>query len=469
MKNDNSENDRKEKCFELLADIQSTIDVKIAELNKTQNGDERFVQICRDLGKYLDDHNKEIKDCNYGNFTYIYEIIKSLLKDELAKSTNYINCIDQLTSEKKNQIEKENKADVAQRAGEDGIPQLRDPVKEDPAKSQCADGPCNTEHSGNQAGDSRNKDNLGKDGEGSSHHIPGSSELSESSDKLVPFNPVLSAREVDSVSSHTGQEGTKSAVHVAGNHGAEESHTGSIVSLQGRTHQGSYPNGDTHAQGSGKGRDLSGDAQAESETNVSPPTSGEETLTDQSLSLVTSSTSLQELDGSILQLGTKRPHDHLPLSVATLPVAQPLQDEKPSPTQEKLSSQLGLHEVKRKSDEEDEPQKEKSQEQINSQAENTLNVENGDLSTPMQEQEITSFKTYLIIILASLGVMLLSILLIKFTSLGRYFRRKKNEKRQKMREELDRIMYTPSNFEEDNIYLSYSQPEYSSYYAEYDN
>lgn len=258
---DDSEHNRNEKCFELLADIQETLNKKIAELNQTQNGNERFVQICYDIGKYLDDRDKEVKDCNYAQYTFIYEFIKSYFKEELAKSTNYMNCIDKLTSEKKNQIEKEPKADVAQRAGEDGRPQLRDQVKEDPAKSECDDSPCNTEHSGKQARDGRNQDNLGKVGEGSSHHIPGSSELSEPSDKLVPLNPELSSSEVDSVSGHTGQEGTKSAVHIAGHHGAEELHIGSSVPLQGRTHQGSYPNGDTHAQGSGKGRDLSVDAQ----------------------------------------------------------------------------------------------------------------------------------------------------------------------------------------------------------------
>ncbi|SBS94987.1 PIR Superfamily Protein [Plasmodium ovale curtisi] len=519
---DDSEYNRKQKCFELLADIQETLRKKIAEFNQTHHGDTKFDQICQELRKYLDGHNEEIKDCYDGEYTFIYEFIKSHFKEELTKSTNYMNCIDKLTSEKKDQIEQEHKAEKAQRAAEDGRQQLRDPIKEGPAKSECDDSPCNTEHSGSQAGDDRNQDSLGKDGEGSSHHILGSSELSEPSDKLVSLNQEFSANEVDSVSGHIGQEETKSALHVAGHQEVGKTHSSSSVPLQGRTNEGSVLNDETLAHGLEKGSNLSVDAPGitiisqqhltstiylnavvtkvhEPEINqsndtlctnlsgiyfnltpgepalkVPHPSAGEEASTDLSSSHGVSPYSQHSLPGEITSASEKNSHDSLPLSVSTFPVAQVSSAEK------QLPPQVMLHSLESTSDHEREPQNKSSQEQINSQGENCfntgaqlkeINVDGMDeeLSTSVQEQQTTSIKTYLIIILASLGAMLLSVLLIKFTSLGAYFRRKKNEKRQKMREELDRIMYTPSNFDKDNIYLSYSQPEYSFYDAEYDN
>ncbi|SBT39519.1 PIR Superfamily Protein [Plasmodium ovale wallikeri] len=79
-----------------------------------------------------------------------------------------------------------------------------------------------------------------------------------------------------------------------------------------------------------------------------------------------------------------------------------------------------------------------------------------------------TLKTYIIIILVILAIILFFIFLIKFTSLGKYFSKKKrNSERRRIQEELDKIMYSHSTFEEKNIYLSYNPPEYSQYDADY--
>ncbi|SBS92840.1 PIR Superfamily Protein [Plasmodium ovale curtisi] len=512
---DDSEHNRNEKCFELLADIQSAIYQKLAEFNRTQHGDAKFVQICQELGKYLDSHDEDIKDCYEGKFTYIYEYIKSYFQHQLAKSTNYINCIDKLTSERKEKTTKILEAEEALKTAEAGRQVLKDPVKEDPAKPECDSSPCNTEHSGNQAMDGRNQDNLGKDGEANAHHGPGSSELGEMSDKLVPSNSKSSESETDGVRDHTDQEGTKSSLHVARHQEVGKTYSSPSVPLQDRTNEGFILNGETHAHSLEKGIDLSVDAPGimiiaqkrltsaiylnavvtkvhepqidksnhtlctnlsgtyfnltpgESTLTVPHPSIGEEATTDLSSSHGVSPYSQNLLPGGISSASEKNSLDSLPLSVSTFPVVQV------SSAEQQLTPQVRLPSLESTSDHEREPQNKSSKEQINSQGSqlNEINVDGMDeeLSTHVQEQQTTSIKTYLIIILASLGAMLLSILLIKFTSLGAYFRRKKNEKRQKMREELDRIMYTPSNFEKDNIYLSYSQPKYSFYDAEYDN
>ncbi|SBT55431.1 PIR Superfamily Protein [Plasmodium ovale wallikeri] len=493
---DDSEHNRKEKCFDLLADIQEALDKKIAKLNQTKNGDDQFVQICRELGEYLDSHDEGIKDCYEGQFTYIYEYIKSFFQHELAKSINYINCIDKLTSEKKEEIKKDlEEEEEARKTAEAGRQVLTDPVKESPTKPECDNSPCDTEHSGNKAMDDGNQDNLGKDGEASAPHIQGSPELSESLDNLVSLNPKPPASEVDGVSDVSRQETTNNTVHAAGNHGVVETHSSSSVPLHGKINDGSDTIGDTHVQGLAEGSDLHGYSPESKPTVLHAPPGGEVSSGPPS-SHGASSDSGHSLSSGISAPVGKHPHGHLSLSEPSLTVGHLPYAE------QQQSSLLESRALEQKSDQELKSSKEQYQEQINYHGnsannnsfnnnhstlrETTLNgenyfnadtelakmpldVEDGDLSTSVQEQEITSFKTYLTIILASLGVMLLSVLLIKFTSVGGYFRRKKNEKRQKMREELDRIMYTPSNLEEDNIYLSYSQPEYSSYYAEYDN
>ncbi|SBT73647.1 hypothetical protein, conserved [Plasmodium ovale] len=511
---DDSDYNRNEKCYELLSDIQSAIDAKIVEFNQTQHGDAKFFQICQELGKYLDSHDKDIKDCYEGKFTYIYEYIKSFFQHELEKSTNYIKCIDKLTSERKEKIRKDLAAKEALRAAEDGGQELRDPIKEDPAKSECDRSPCETEHSGNQAKDSISEDNPGKGGEANTHHRPGSSELAEPSGKVVPLNSESSESEVEGVSDHTEQEGTKSSLHVVGHQEAGKTHPSTDVPLEGRANEGSVLNGETLAQGLERGSDLSVDAPGitiiaqqrltsaiylnavvtevhEPEIdqinhtlrinlsgiyfNFTPgkpaltvpyPSVGEKASTVPSSSHEVSPYSQHALPGGISSASEKNPLDSLPLSVSTFPVVQV------SSAVQQVHPPVRLSSVESTSDRERELQSKPSEEQINSQRAplNEINVHGMDeeLSTHVQEEQTTSIKTYLIIILSSLGAMLLSVLLIKFTSVGAYFRRKKNEKRQKMREELDRIMYA-SNLEEDNIYLSYSQPEYTSYYAEYDN
>ncbi|SBT33182.1 PIR Superfamily Protein [Plasmodium ovale wallikeri] len=73
----------------------------------------------------------------------------------------------------------------------------------------------------------------------------------------------------------------------------------------------------------------------------------------------------------------------------------------------------------------------------------------------------TSIKLYVIIILVILAIILLSILLFKYACLRGHFSKKKKKKRQRIQEELDRIMYSPSIFNEKNMYLPYTRLENS--------
>ncbi|SBT33163.1 PIR Superfamily Protein [Plasmodium ovale wallikeri] len=72
------------------------------------------------------------------------------------------------------------------------------------------------------------------------------------------------------------------------------------------------------------------------------------------------------------------------------------------------------------------------------------------------KNEENLIKKYIIIGVVILAVTLLFVLLFKYACLSGYFSKKKKDKRKRIQEELDRMMYSHSIFEEENIYLSYA-------------
>lgn len=64
-------------------------------------------------------------------------------------------------------------------------------------------------------------------------------------------------------------------------------------------------------------------------------------------------------------------------------------------------------------------------------------------------------KTYTMSILIILALVSLFWLLLKYTSLGFMFSRKKRKKRQKVNAELQKILYGQSNIRAQNIYTAY--------------
>ncbi|SBT57109.1 PIR Superfamily Protein [Plasmodium ovale wallikeri] len=98
---------RKDECIQKLSDIQSDFDAKIAELHTTKEEDPSFFQICKELGQHIDSYDDEMKDCYEGDFIYIHDAIKKMLKDELTKTPNYIKCIKKLMPDIKKQVQRE--------------------------------------------------------------------------------------------------------------------------------------------------------------------------------------------------------------------------------------------------------------------------------------------------------------------------------------------------------------------------
>ncbi|SBT47343.1 PIR Superfamily Protein [Plasmodium ovale wallikeri] len=119
------------------------------------------------------------------------------------------------------------------------------------------------------------------------------------------------------------------------------------------------------------------------------------------------------------------------------------------------------------------PQQNQSQDYINIQ-DNSLPTGDGNITPQDENSSILdhdlggiTIKIYIIIGLSILGSILLLILFMKFTTLGRIFSKKKKNNKQDIQEELNRIMYSPSSLEEQNIYLPYDNSEYSQYDSQY--
>ncbi|SBT56594.1 PIR Superfamily Protein [Plasmodium ovale wallikeri] len=98
-----------------------------------------------------------------------------------------------------------------------------------------------------------------------------------------------------------------------------------------------------------------------------------------------------------------------------------------------------------------------------------MGTEDGNSSILDSELGGITIKTYITTGLSFLGFILLFIFLMRFTVLGRIFSRNKKKNRQIIQEELRRIMYSPSSLEEQNIYFSYDNSEYSQYDSQYYN
>ncbi|SBT74624.1 hypothetical protein, conserved [Plasmodium ovale] len=502
---DDSEKDRKEKCFNVLADIQSTIE-EIAKLSETRKDQGLLLQTCNELIEHLNDYRSIKKGCYDKDFYYPRNYVKNSIHEDLKKCDNYEH-ITKLIYEAKDFIGELQEKKEERREVEDGKQELEQSLKESPGKSLCNEEPCSADNSRNQEKAGKIPDLSDKGEKANAQHTLGSSPNLGVSNALKTPNKEGSADDAGGLSTLSEKETITDGLQSVGQHGADVSHAVDSHSLQDSARGVSVPTGDSLALNLGKDsharvnqhgitiiaqRITSLIYHSDVVTKVHKPEidkknhalltyshsilyvhiSGEPTLTvqsppavedapaDLSSSLRTSSTSVQELGGSIPQPVTVSTSDQLPLSVT--PVGR-----------EHLEPEKQPSALESKSDYKSEPQRDPSQEKIHSHGDGLTQINldrtDGDLITPVQKQEITSTKTYIIIVLASVGVMLLSTLLIKFTPVRKYFSKNKKTEKQKIREELDRIMYSPLNLEEDNIYLPYSQPQYSFYDTEYEN
>ncbi|SBT55216.1 PIR Superfamily Protein [Plasmodium ovale wallikeri] len=466
LKTDNREQERIDRCYSVLSDIQNTID-EIAELSKAERDKPVLLQKCKKLSEHLSNYYKIKEECYDSEFSYHRNYISELIHNDLMKCSNYER-LKILALGTKEEIAKRFKINEQGKVEDEEV-EITQPVKEGLETTVCTKEPCNTEKLQNQAQDGIIQDHQGKDGEEGVQLTPESSQTAEPLNMLAQANPKLSQGEIGDLSAPSGKEPSADLAQVSRHDGKGELPSNPSDLLQGRTHANSGPNGDSDSKSLGNSNNLQVGLPAPSmpETQyvapsnfpnaavtadpghenghinhtsqireggtVSVPTSTEATFTVQSspavptlshgaqpdsqVNSVYSSASSNERDGqSHSSQSTSHSAGHLPL-VAALNVGE----------------------------------------------------DDTDLSTPKDEQETISIKTYVIIIVASFAAVMLSAFLVKFTPVRKYFSKNRKTKRQTIQEELDRIMYSPSNFEEDRIYLSYSYPESSFYDVQYEN
>ncbi|SBT55232.1 PIR Superfamily Protein [Plasmodium ovale wallikeri] len=465
LKTDNREQERIDRCYSVLSDIQNTID-EIAELDETEKDKPELLKKCKKLSEHLSDYYKIKEECYDSGFSYHRNYIRDSIHKDLMKCSNYER-LKILALGTKEEIAKRFKINEQGKVEDEEV-EMTQPVKEGLETTVCTKEPCNTENLQNQAQDGIIQDHRGKDGEEGVQRTPESSQTAEPLNVLAQANPKLSPGETSDLSTLNGKEPSAKLAHAERRDGDGELPYNPSDPLQGRTNANSGPNGDSDSKGLGNSNNLQVGLPAPSvlETqhvaSSSFPSAAVTAGPGNENGHINHTSQIQE--GGTLSV---------PTSAEVTPTVQSASAVSTLSQGTKLDSQDNSAYTSASFNERD-GQTYSSQSADHHPPVTALNVgadgaNDADLSIPKDEQETISIKTYVIIIVASFAAVMLSAFLVKFTPVRNYFNKNKKTKRQTIQEELDRIMYSPSNFEEDRIYLSYSYPESSFYDVQYEN
>ncbi|GAB67076.1 hypothetical protein PCYB_104260 [Plasmodium cynomolgi strain B] len=97
--------EKEDECLSKLTAVVDNIEKKAAELDKTNNErNEEFINKCEDLRIYLNSYVEEQKECPKEEFSRVYGIIESVIKESLKKYNNYRKCPSELKEIIKEQI-----------------------------------------------------------------------------------------------------------------------------------------------------------------------------------------------------------------------------------------------------------------------------------------------------------------------------------------------------------------------------
>ncbi|SBS82469.1 PIR Superfamily Protein [Plasmodium ovale curtisi] len=462
---------RRDKCIIKLADIQLAVNTKIAELHSTKEEDAKFAEICKYLGEYLYFYEEDIKECYVDDISYLYNIIISLLNEEVSKSPKYIKCIQKVASEIKEHIDPKNEISNSHtdKSSEDKKILLEEKVNkiletsekaleikelQDKAlleKSQKTD---------------RETDNVSKQ-----------NNLEQPENSIEP--PELKARvgeQPEITDSAVGTKGTQendTRDESTSHHSestlkpSQESILTEVISYS--SSQKESPPGDLDDEEPSPAETLptatEGKILKEDPCSQQKSTREQETSSINALSVECSSSDANELPCA--DLSTEAQKIHPEVDQLAKQSQEQLHGEHTS-TSSVLSQDTNSEQHSKNTYILITKQNTADHTRINS---NIITIEELDVkgttelgedkdsSTPETQPWMNALKMYIIIGLAILGSLLLLILLFKFTSLGSRFSNKKKKKRQEIQEELERMMYSPSNFNENNMYLSYAQLE----------
>ncbi|SBT72149.1 hypothetical protein, conserved [Plasmodium ovale] len=470
----NTEEERKEKCIEKLVDLTDDVNGKVDKLGVAKEGDKQFLQICEQLREYQDRYNERDTECSDALFLGLYADIKSSIGNALKKCTVYQESLKKLVPEKKETLAED-------QLGKDGTKEKTQLAKGDQVMSERNVGSNGVEHLDNNKLQILDQDN------GHGERTPDGNKDSELSQTAKPTNSlgtpnhIATPNQVDSHDSNGAEDTVASGESTEVNSANGELDDYQKNSSQHSATADSGPKGELGAQDLSSVQEST-DGPAKTDAQKLSP---EVRLPQQEGSLTGSGAPVD----SELRAGVQPHTDESMQSGQTL--EQHTQREKTydsvpimlSPGASDEDSGIGSSILGTASD---------SREAIPQITANTLmeSTSSGpgpgpplDLApdpvkgvmgpqlaqTPEGESERTGIKMYIIIGVIILAIILLCILLFKYACLRGYFSKKKKRKRQMIQEELDRLMNSPSIFDEKNMYLSYTYLEkpYEEYIYEY--
>lgn len=136
---------KRDECLEKYYEIKEIIEQKIAELVKTDGENSEFVEKCKAFRKHLADTNNDYSECFNYKDGLPYGKAEDLVDDSLKKSTHYGKCLTlNLESTSKDKAEEQKAKSPEQ---EEGSEESTDPPREAiQAQSRCPGNSCVTEH-----------------------------------------------------------------------------------------------------------------------------------------------------------------------------------------------------------------------------------------------------------------------------------------------------------------------------------
>ncbi|SBT73057.1 PIR protein [Plasmodium ovale] len=463
---------RRDKCIGILSDIQSAVTFKIAELHKTKEEDANFIEICEYLGQYLDYYEEDIKACYVDDFSYLYEIIISLLNEEFSKSPQYIKCIQKVTFDIKEHIDPKNKIrdSHTEKGSEKGKIQLEEKVNkilksaEEPLEIK------ELEHNVPPETDTKIKTEEERVGRQTNLEQPEYSVPSLQLEMHAGVQPQITApldtqraqKNVtsDESTSHHYESALAPSKESTSTEVTADRDVGQKVPLI-RDIGNENPSPPETSPTSVEGRIAKEDPPSQEGTSfvkdASPkdnPFGKSESSHKNGLPGVVDSSDASSLHRSH-ELVEGKPNNkqihtgHTYTNTVLTQNANAEQDNKNSDVlidTKNPGYQNGIN-------------REIFTSEISGVSETKILRQDKDSSTTEAEPAISSLKMYVTIGLSIVGFLLLLILLFKFTPLGSRFNKNKKKKRREIQEELERMMYSPSYFNENNMYLSYAHLE----------
>ncbi|SBT82976.1 PIR protein [Plasmodium ovale] len=491
-----SEKPQSKNCMDEYYETDPDVEKKVNSVKKTDENEDTFLEKCNGLRKYLESYNAQYKRCFNGEAAVFFSYNKDLMNTELARCTIYEKRQEELKRAEKTQITTEGERNGPKTEEENSKKEkLPAEIKGEPVP-EGKDATCKSVHLENPKQKCLEGISRGEVESKSEQIALGTSQDESLLHSSLSTTQLQSGNEAHSSTVHTTEDVSLNGVP---NVGSKIDKTGtqqnnSLRDIPSFNFQQNSPHNSTNL---GDSKTLLTDSPDISATASDPVRSSSSSGSFNYTSITireppvhkdhqTNSTTKSSITGDSLSKTSSMKSSPGKSSddEEVVPISPLLSDAghsiygsclttadeesnglSPPSGMPLLPEQLLTH-GKSLPDEESPPGESSSSEGLSSDS-----VQAPPAPQPLhhsQSEEIP-VKTYIIIILVILAIILLSILLFRYACMRGYFIKKKKKKRQRIQQELDRIMYSTSIFDEKNMYLSYSRLQNSYYDILYEN